>query len=146
MEEGSHVSDDRVADMAALRATSDQLVLAIHEVDARERRKRGIAPGDPAFLGLARQVRVAAEIVVDLARHEENTAQRLSAEPAVGDLPPIEAMSPAKELATILEQWRAVEKRLGEAQPGSAEAEELMLEFERQRDRYAVALKTRQQR
>ena len=56
----SHVSDDRAAEMAVLRATSDQLVLAIHEVDARERRKRGIAPADPAFLELARQVRVAA--------------------------------------------------------------------------------------
>ena len=138
------MSDDRAAEMAVLRATSDQLVLAIHEVDARERRKRGIAPADPAFLELARQVRVAAEIVLDLARHEESTAQRVSAGPASAGLPPIEAMSPAKELATILEQWRAVEKRLGEAQAGSSEADELMLEFERLRDRYALALKTRQ--
>jgi hypothetical protein len=130
--------------MAALRATSDQLVLAIHEVDARERRKRGITPAAPVFLELAREVRVAAEIVAELARHEEISAQRISAEPGSAGLPPIEAMSPAKELATILEQWRAVEKRLGEAQAGSSEAGELMVEFERLRDRYALALKVRQ--
>jgi hypothetical protein len=35
------VSDDLVAEAKRLRATSDQLMLAIEEVDARERRKRG---------------------------------------------------------------------------------------------------------
>jgi hypothetical protein len=139
------VTDDLTDEMAILRATSDQLVLAIAETDARERRKRGMRPGEPAFLELARAVRIAAEVVLELARQEERTALEIARESTTRALPPIEAMTPARELATILDEWRAIEKRLVDAEAGSAEAEELMAEFERLRDRYAQALKARRQ-
>jgi len=139
------VTDDLTDEMAILRATSDQLVLAIAETDARERRKRGMRPADPSFLELARAVRIAAEVVVELSRQEERTALEIARESTSGALPPIEAMRPARELANVLDEWRAVEKRLVAAQSGSAEAEELMAEFERLRDRYAQALEARRQ-
>lgn len=139
------MTDDLTDEMAILRATSDQLVLAIAEADARERRKRGMRPADPAFLELARAVRIAAEVVVELSRQEERTALEIARESTSGALPPIEAMRPARELASILDEWRAVEKRLGAAESGSAEAEELMAEFERLRDSYAQALEARRQ-
>jgi hypothetical protein len=139
------VTDDLTDEMAILRATSDQLVLAIAETDARERRKRGMRPGEPAFLEMARAVRIAAEVVVELSRQEERTALEIAREATTGGLPPIETMTPARELASILEEWRAVEKRLVSAESGSAEAEDLMAEFERLRDRYAEALKARRQ-
>lgn len=139
------MTEDLTDEMAILRATSDQLVLAIAETDARERRKRGMRPGEPAFLELARAVRIAAEVVVELSRQEERTAREIARESTTGALPPIEAMAPARELASILEQWRAVEKRLVAAESGSAEAEELMAEFERLRDSYAQALEARRQ-
>jgi hypothetical protein len=53
-------------------------------------------------------------------------------------------VTPAKELSHILDQWRAVEKRMVAAEAGSPEAERLMTEFERLRDLYAEALKARQ--
>ena len=139
------MTDDLTDEMAILRATSDQLVLAIAETDARERRKRGMRPADPSFLELARAVRIAAEVVVELSRQEERTALEIARESTSGALPPIEAMRPARELANVLDEWRAVEKRLVAAQSGSAEAEELMAEFERLRDRYAQALEARRQ-
>ena len=58
-------------DAEMLRATSDGLVIAIAEVDARERQKRGVPPADPSFPTLAREVRVAAELVLELAQLEE---------------------------------------------------------------------------
>ena len=38
------MTDDLTDEMAILRATSDQLIQAIAETDARERRKRGMRP------------------------------------------------------------------------------------------------------
>ena len=135
--------EDLTDEMAVLRATSDQLMLAVAEVDARERRKRGKRPGEQAFLELARAVRIAAEVVLELARQEERTALEIERESRATLLPPIEHMTPAKELAHILDEWRVVEKRLVEAESGSPEAEELMTEFERLRDAYAKALEAR---
>lgn len=132
--------DDLGNEAAMLRATSDGLVLAIHEVTAREQLKRGVAPADPAFVELAREVRIAAEVVLELARKEEATAQLTAAEPQAGKLPSIEEVHPGRELASILEQWRAVEQRLAEAPPGSTQARDLMLEFQRMRDEYATAV------
>lgn len=135
--------EDLTDEMAVLRATSDQLMLAVAEVDARERRKRGRRPGEQEFLELARAVRIAAEVVVELARQEERTALEIEREARDTLLPSIETMTPAKELAHILDEWRAVEKRLVGAEAGSPEAEELMTEFERLRDAYAEALAAR---
>lgn len=123
-----------------LRATSDGLVLAINEVSARERLKRGVSPADPAFVELARDVRVAAEILLELARREEATAEETGRGSMVDELPPIEAVEPGRELGSILAEWRAVEQRLAAATPGSQEARDLMVEFQRMRDRYRQAV------
>ena len=127
-------------DAEMLRATSDSLMLAIAEVDARERQKRGVPPADPSFPTLARDVRVAAERVLALARTEESKASETSSDPGVTALPPIEAISPMKELEGILAAWRDVEHRLDAAPAGTPEAEALLVEFERLRKRYADAM------
>ena len=134
------MSDDRNLEPEILRATSDQLMSAIGEAGVLERRKRLVAPSDPKFPVLAREVRLAAERVLEYARAEEATAMRTSQEPSAAGLPPIEGMPPAKELARILEEWRAVEQRLLAAPPDSDEAEALTREFEAHRQRYAAAL------
>ena len=74
------------------------------------------------------------------------TARSTSGMADAASLPPIEHVSPAKELAGILETWRAVEHRLMEATAGTPEADDLMREFEELRQRYAEALKARQNR
>jgi hypothetical protein len=142
-EEDRQLTEDLENEAAMLRATSDGLILAINEVVARERLKRGVPPADPSFVDLARDVRIAAEVALDLARAEEETARSTADEAQVGDLPAIESVSPGHELAMILEQWRAVEHRLAAAAPGSAEATDLMTEFQRLRDQYARAVDAR---
>ena len=127
-------------DAEMLRATSDGLMRAIAEVDARERQKRGVPPGDPSFPSLARQVRGAAESVLQLASAEEAKANETALDAGVAALPPIEAISPMKELEGILSAWRDVEQRLNAAPPGTTAAEALMAEFEEFRRRYAEAI------
>ncbi len=126
----------------ALRGASDGLLMAIREVDARERQKRGVRPADPTFAELARDVRVAAEEVLRLARVEEAKADETSGSEAAEALPTINAATPRPALADILAEWRAVERRLDAADPASIESQELMAEFERLRERYALVLRS----
>ena len=135
------MNDEPNAVRDALRGASDGLLLAIREVDAREHMKRGVRPGDPAFAPLAREVRVAAEAVLVLAREEEARALEASGEAVGVGLPTINDSAPPQDLAGILAEWRAVERRLEVAAPASPEAERLMEEFEALRDRYAQALR-----
>ena len=133
-------------DPEILRATSDQLLIAIEETAVLESRKRGMPPSDPLFPELALEVRRAAERVLLLARQEELVARDTNERADATELPPIERMSPAKELAGILEQWRAVEHRLTETAPGTPEALELLRQFEELREHYGRVLRERQER
>ena len=140
MNEGSPAIRD------ALRGASDGILIAIREVDARERMKRGVLPDDKAFAALARDVREAAETLLRLARVEEGNAVAVLKEPGASGLPSIEDSPTPANLATILAEWRTVERRLDEADPSSAEADALMREFERLRDRYAEAMAAQRQK
>ena len=140
------MSDDASLDRDVLRGASDGLLLAIREVAARESLKRGVRPSDPKFAPLAREVRIAAEAVLTLAREEEVRADEASADRADAGLPSINDSPPRPDLAQILDEWRAVERRLAAADPASSEAHELMADFETQRDRYAQALRLLQHR
>lgn len=124
-----------------LRGASDGLLLAIREVEQREGRKRDVRPGDPGFAPLAREVRIAAEAVLSLAREEEARATETSGQDLGEGLPTINASTPRAELAKILDEWRAVDRRLAAAPPASAEERELMVAFEMLRDRYAEAMR-----
>ena len=134
------MSDDSRASREILRGASDGLLIAIREVDAKERQKRGVLPVDPAFAPLAREVRLAAEAVLKLAREEEDRAELTSGNIAGHGLPTINDSTPRANLAEILGEWRAIERELVAAQPGSPEASRLMVEFETVRERYAQAL------
>jgi hypothetical protein len=125
-----------------LRGTSDQLLLAIQTVALLEQQKRGVPVGDDRFPGLAKAVREAAEAVLDFSMAEEDEADRIHDRSTID----VEATTtiaetpPASSLAAILEEWRAVERRLAEAPAGSPEAADLLEAFERLRSHYAETL------
>ena len=125
-----------------LRGTSDQLLLAIQTVALLEQQKRGLPFGDDRFPGMARAVREAAQAVLDFSVAEESEAARIHETSAVDAdaTTTIATTQPAASLADILEEWRAVERRLAEAPAGSSEAIALLDAFERLRVRYADAL------
>lgn len=134
------MNDDPTASSDILRGASDGLLIAIREVDARERMKRGVPPADPRFAPLAREVRIAAEAVLELARREEATAERTAGSSDSASLPTINDSPSPPNLAGILAEWRDVEHRLDRAQPGSPESEALMAQFEALRARYSEAM------
>jgi hypothetical protein len=141
------VSDTDVSPIEErIRGVSDGLLQAIREVSVREVQKRGVSPGDPSFPELATGVRVAAEVLVELARDEEQAAHELNAASESASLAPIDELDPPADLAVILAEWRAVERRLDAADAGSLEALDLVKEFEAARDRYARALERLQPR
>lgn len=138
------MTDEQDATRDALRGASDGLLLAIREVAARERLKRNVPPGDPGFAPLARQVRIAAEAVLLMARQEESRADATAGTSAGAGLPTIEGSEPRSDLAGILAEWRAVERLLEAADPASPDSRLLMEQFETLRDRYAQALAARE--
>jgi hypothetical protein len=134
------LTDDPSTSEAVLRGASDGLLIAIREVDAKERQKRGMPPGDEGFGPLARDVVAAAQLVLRLAIEEANRAEITSGTAAGAGLSTINASTPRASLASILDRWRDVERRLADAEPASPDATELMHEFETLRQRYADAL------
>jgi len=117
-----------------LRAASDAILLLLTEVGQLERHKRGIPPGEPRFDEVARAVRVAARALAQFTAYEEDWA-RIATDGRT-DIEPIDESDSGPRAARILERWRAIERQLDHAEPGSAESVRLFAEFERLRDEY----------
>ncbi|HEX8026011.1 MAG TPA: hypothetical protein VF484_07395, partial [Candidatus Limnocylindrales bacterium] len=127
-----------------LRGASDAVLLLTAEVRQLEEHKRGLQPDDPRFEELATAIRRVSEDLAAFTRGEETWAGT-TAEPAAdgdspgSDLRPIAETAAPAPLASILERWRSIERRLNDAEPGSAEAAELFEQFERVREEYLAA-------
>jgi len=124
-----------------LRAASDAILLLLTEAGQLERHKRRIPPGEARFDEIARSVRVVAQALADFTTFEEQWATTATSDRT--DIEAIEGSDNTPALATILERWRAIERQLDDAEPGTAEAASLFAEFERVRDEYMAAFKAR---
>jgi hypothetical protein len=123
-----------------LRAASDAILLLLGEVGQLERHKRGVQPGDTRFEELARSVREGAEALAQFTKQEEGWAKRAGVD---GGVSTIERSDNAPSLAASLERWRAVERELDQAEPGSEEAAALFDQFETVRREYLEAFNAR---
>jgi hypothetical protein len=126
-----------------LRAASDAILLLLGEVNQLERHKRGVRPGESRFEELARSVREGAEALAQFTKQEEEWARSAAVD---GGVSTIERSKNAPTLAAILDRWRAVERELDEAEPGSAEAAALFDQFEAVRREYLEAFDARDAR
>ena len=124
-----------------LRAASDAILLLLTETSQLERHKRRIPPGEARFDEVARSVRLVAQALAEFTEAEEQWAR--IATDGRPDIATIEESANAPSLATILERWRAIERRLDEVEPGTPEAISLFAEFERVRDEYMAAFRSR---
>ncbi len=125
-----------------LRGASDAIMLLVSQVAELERHKRGVAPDDGRFRELARNVRRASEELADFAKQEESWAlgATKSAPPAAAT---IDQTAPPKNLRELLDHWRAVERQLQTADPGTEASKRLFAEFEDARNRYMAAFQAR---
>jgi len=124
-----------------LREASDAILLLQSEVGQLERHKREIPPGEPRFDEIARSIRVAAQALAEFTEYEEAWA-RIATDGRT-DIETISQSEKTPATNEILERWRAIERQLDRAEPGSPEAVRLFAEFERTRDEYMAVFRER---
>lgn len=124
-----------------LRTVSDRLLTALDRLYELETEKRQVEAGSRRFVELAEQVERLTHAVLSTTQRQETLAR--ASEYTVGaDGPsgtPIEQIRPAgteRRLKEILADWRAAERRLRDALPGSAEYAQASAEVEALRYEY----------
>jgi hypothetical protein len=117
-----------------LRLTSDTFLARVERLQALEVQKRELPPSQTA--ALAREVETLASEVLRLARRQTALASLAASESPDGR--PIAVTGP-RAIAVVLDEWRAAERSLTEAQPGTAAWESIRSDVDRLRDEYARA-------
>ena len=108
----------------ALRATSDALMRDLSDLAELEEEKRGLQPGDPHLLDLAKRIEViAARLFGATVRQRELSATiEVLVEESHPEAPRSSIDATPREIHVILSEWRDAERQVQEAVPGSVEA------------------------
>jgi hypothetical protein len=143
------VEDLKVA--SDLRNASDAFMRQLDRLVELEERKRELPPGDPEFTRLAREVEdlaaaalAASGTQVRLADAVADIAKRGDRD--IADHPIVEMPPGPREAALILAEWRAAERALAAASPGSDDERVAREQAERLRREYAAHVNLRQGR
>jgi hypothetical protein len=129
-----------------LRQTSDSLLRALDRLHDLEEEKRTLPTGSPQFVELARQIE---DMALEVLRRTEqegdlaaDTEARREAGGGVGrsidDTP-----GQPRDLATVLNEWRAAERRLAAAPAASVESAAAAGEVRRLREEYRMGQELR---
>jgi hypothetical protein len=126
---------------SALRATSDTLLADIESLEALEQKKRNLEPGDPRLLELAEAVEhIAGRLLGGSVRQRKLTETATELAVQGSELAPDKSIAETpRAIHLILADWRAAERRVRAAQPGSLEATTAARDVERFRDEYRAA-------
>jgi hypothetical protein len=135
---------DRTSDpqppVSDLRAASDLLLQRMDRLYELEARKRELPPDEPEFVRVAREVEDVARGIlgatgmqVELADQVAAAAKRgvRTAKDPIREVPPL-----VRDAMTILTDWRAAERRLAAAAPGSRDELAARADVERLRHEY----------
>jgi hypothetical protein len=122
-----------------LRTTSDGLLRDLEALSALEDEKRTLPLDDPRLVEIAEQVETIAARVLAGSERQTLLARAAAEEPADGSS--IEDIR--RSLATILAEWREVERRRADTPDGSAEAAEIEVLASRLRQEYREAVSKR---
>jgi hypothetical protein len=124
---------------ADLRQASDVFMQRLDRLHELETRKRELPPDEPEFVRLAREVEDLSRALLwsgsqqlELAEavHHEAKANDIVVDQAIRDTPP------RRDAVSILADWRAAERRLAAAAPGSDDEREARADSQRLRDEY----------
>jgi hypothetical protein len=137
-----YAQDDAQLEHAAeLRQTSDLFMERLDRLHELESRKRELAPGEPEFVRLAREIEDMARALlytggeqVELAEavHHEAKQNDVAVDQSIRDTPP------KRDAVTILADWRAAERRLAAAEIGSEDERSAQHDVDRLREEYRV--------
>jgi DNA repair exonuclease SbcCD ATPase subunit len=129
------VTDPQVpsVDEAQLRAQSDAFNARLDELLALEDRKRNLSPVDPEFVSLALEVEQLAAGLLDTARKQTELGDAAHREGVATPIVDVPADASAHQ---ILMEWRAAERQIATASPGSEASRQLRAQIESYRRAY----------
>ena len=122
----------------ALRANSDDLLRDLDVLGSLEDEKRGMLPKDPRMLELAGRIEEIARRVLAGSEHQRKLTEEIAGSAARGVVAPAIDETP-RSMQAILADWRSAERRLAEAERGSAEALEAEALVDAAREAYRRA-------
>ena len=123
-------------DSQALRAASDALLRDLEALVALEEQKRQLPLDDPALVELAAQIHsIASRVLARTGYQRELAGKVLESSPTTQ---PIDATP--RSAASILAEWRDLERRAAAVTPGSAEHAEIEILTARLREEYRAAI------
>jgi hypothetical protein len=128
-----------------LRRASDVLLDKLERLRALEEEKRTLVPGSERFVRLSEEIDDLARDILDVTGRQEDLGReaRQLVRQGVPPPPPIEEIEPLRDPQTILTEWRDVERRLADTEPGSPEHDELRDQVERLRAEYRRSFEAR---
>ena len=124
---------------ANLRQASDLLMQRLDRLYELESRKRELPPERPEFVRLAREIEDLSRALLFSSGQEVELAEAIHADVKAGDADvnlPIRETPPKRDAVAVLAEWRAAERRLAAAAPGSDEERDARSEVERFRIEY----------
>jgi hypothetical protein len=129
-----------------LRATSDALLRDLEVLATIEDEKRTLEPGDPRLVALARRVEDVARRVLTATDRQRRLTEIGNEQVEAGRpaAPSTSIQDTRRPIADILAEWRAAERRLAAAEPGSADEAEARAVADHCREEYRQALSERQ--
>lgn len=117
---------------ADLRTASDTLLSRLERLRDLEEEKRRLTPSTLRMRAMTEEIAELARDVLGVAEAQDQLAQGAANIPG---LRPIEDIPP-RHAHTVLEEWRAAERRVGEVQRGTAEEAATRADIDRLRGEY----------
>jgi hypothetical protein len=127
------------ADAANLRRASDEFMQRLDRLHELESRKRELPPDQAEFVRLAREIEDLARALLHTGGKQVELAEEVHHEAKTGPVTltqPIRETPPRRDAVAILGDWRAAERRLAAAAPGSKDEAEARADSERLRLEY----------
>jgi hypothetical protein len=125
----------------ALRETSDALLRDLEVLATLEQEKRTLSPGDPKLVELAGRIQEIANRVLagSIREHQLTQSGNVAVARGASAAPGLTIEETPRAAAEILAEWRVAERRLADAEPGSAEAAEARALSDALREEYQRA-------
>jgi hypothetical protein len=132
--------DGAIEDQDALRQTSDELLRDLDALGELEDEKRQTPQGDPRLVELAARIEELAHKVLVGSRAQVAFTRSANAAAATGAAPATATIADTpRALSQVLAEWRAAEREVQGAEPGSIAASEARARADRLRTEYRDA-------
>lgn len=120
-----------------LRNVSDDMLRTVEQLQRLEHAKRAEEPGTARFTKLAKEIEKLAGVVFAQTSVQQSLAEQSAVATAQGaELAPIDEITSARDVASILSDWRDAERRLAATALESADHAKAAADVRRLRDEY----------